>query len=145
MPSTHIWSCSKLQSHQKGPALTFTSMIGHHITNICEMALHLDLTYSSEWHNSIQARTHPAHNDERFPLFHLGWNHIQLTMMEDFYLGGNTSYSQWWKVSTLSPRLESHLAHNDGILLSRREHILLTMMKGFHSFTQARIASDSQW
>ena len=63
-------------------------------TTICEMDLHLYLTYSSERNNSIQAGTHPTHNDERFPLFHPGWNRIQITMMEEFYPCGNTSYSQ---------------------------------------------------
>ena len=41
--------------------------------------------------------------------------------------------------------MESHPAHNDGILLSRREHILLIVMKYFHTFIQAGIASCSQW
>ena len=40
--------------------------------------------------------------------------------------------------------MESHPAHNDGRLISRREHILLTVMKDFHTFIQVGIASCSQ-
>ena len=122
-PNTHIWSCSKLQSHEKGPALTFTSMIGHHITNICEMALHLYLTYSSEGHNPIQAGAisgtmmedsqpswnHICHNEERFLHLYLtylseGHNPIQEgatsnTMMED-------SHPQWREISALTSDME---------------------------------------
>ena len=104
---------------------------------------------SQWWKTSIQVRAHPTHNDERFPHFHPGWNRIWFTMMGDFYPGGNTSYSQWWKISILSSRLELHPAHNDRIFLhlhpSRREHILLTVMKYFHKFIKAGIASCSQW
>ena len=85
-------------------------MIGHHITNICEMALHLYLTYSSEGNNPIQAGAtsttmmedsqpgwnHIRHNEERFQHLYLtysseGHNPIQAgatstTMMEDSHL-----------------------------------------------------------
>ena len=39
-----------------------------------------------------------------------------------FHPGKNTSYSQWWNISILSSRLESHLAHSDRIFL----HLHLT-------------------
>ena len=112
---------------------------------------HLHLTYSSERHSthfhlggntsfsqwwknfilSSRQESHPAHNDGIFPYF---------------YPGGNTSYSQWWNISILSSMLESHLAHSDIRFLhlhaSRWEHIL-TVMKYFYTFIQARITSCS--
>ena len=109
-PNTHIWSCSKLQSHQKGPALTFTSMIGNHITNICEMALHLYLTYSLEGHNPIQDGTTSAHNDERTLFFLPRLEPHPLTMMKDSHPGWNHIRSQWWK-TLIQDRTIS--AHND--------------------------------
>ena len=85
---------------------------------------------------SIQAGTHPTHNDGRVQYFHPGWNtsysqwwnilplssrleHILLTMMKYFctyiHLGGNTSCSQWWKGSALtSIQAGTHPAHSDG-------------------------------
>ena len=84
---------------------------------------------------SIQAGTHPTHSDEIFPYFHLGWNRILLTMMEDFYPGWNTSYSQWWKISALTfIQAGTHPSHSDEKAIhlhpSMREHILLTVMEG---------------
>ena len=111
MPNTHIWSCSKLQSHQKGLALTFTSMIGHHITNICEMALHLYLTYSSEWH------IHPGGNTS-YP------SDEWLSPRPEPFL------PQWWNISTCSPKPE-HILPQWWTTLTQAGTHPTTVMKDF--------------
>ena len=108
-PSTHIWSCSKLQSHQKGPTLTFTSMIGHHIINICEMDLHLYLTYSSEWHIHPRGNT-SYHSDE--------W----LSPRPKPFL------PQWWNISTHSPR-PKHILPQWWMTLTQAGTLPTTVMK----------------
>ena len=78
---------------------------------------HILLTMMEYFPTFIQARTHPAHNDE---ILSSRLEHILFTMMKYFYTyihpGGNTSCSQWWKGLHLHP--------------SRREHILLIVMEG---------------
>ena len=103
---------------------------------------------------SIQAGTHPAHNDGRSLFFHLGWNHILLTMMKDSHPGWNTSCSQSWNISALTfiqagthPTTvmnDSHPGrntsyHNDEWLSPRLEHILPQWWNiSALTFTQAR-------
>ena len=112
---------------------------------------------SQWWKTSIQAGTHPTHSDEIFPYFHLGWNSILLTLIEYFctyiHPGGNTSYSQWWNISIVSSRLESHPSHNDGKALHlhltwyepnptplSEGHVLTSELVGTKSYTLIRMA-----
>ena len=120
------------------------------------MLEHILLTIMEEFRTSIQAGTHPAHNDGRFPHFHPSWNtsysqwwkistlpsrleHILLTMMEDLctyiHPGWNHILLQWWKSSTLTSIQDgTHPTHNDERDLhlhpSKMEHILHAMMEG---------------
>ena len=96
-------------------------------------------TSFSQWCNisslSSRPKPHLAHNDGRTLFFHLGRNHILLTMMKDSHPCWNTSCSQWWNIFSLTFIQEgTHPAHSDEKALhlhsSRREHILLTVMKG---------------
>ena len=94
-PSTHIWSCSKLQSHQKGPALTFTSTIGiinYHLWN--GSALIYDLLVR------MAQYSHPSRLD-----------HIRSQWWESSALPSRLDHihSQWWKIFSLSSRLEPYL------------------------------------
>ena len=121
-PSTHIWSCSKLQSHQKGPVLTFTSMIGHtyyHLWNgstliITSMVGH---TYYHLWNSSAlisdllvkKAQSHPGwnhirsqwwetltHNEERFMHLHLTWKELNPLAMNRMALPLHLTFSSEW-------------------------------------------------
>ena len=101
---------------------------------------------------SIQVGKHPAHNNGRFLYFHLGRNHIWLTMMEELCSSthaGTTSCSQWWNISALSSKPEPHPTHNDGRSLffhPGHNHILLTMMKYFCTYIHPGMnTSCSQW
>ena len=87
---------------------------------------------------SPRLESHPAHNDGRFPHFHLGQNHILLTMMEELCSStqaGTTSCSQWWKISALTfIKAGTHPTHNDEKALHLHppmwEHILQQWWKG---------------
>ena len=149
MPNTHIWSCSKLQSHQKCPTLTFTSMIGtinYHLWNgstlisdlLVRMASHpprLEPPPPQWWKNSVlftqagatsatmMEDSHPDKNTS----YHSDerFQHLHLTYSSERHIHPerNTSYHSDGRFSHF--HLDRNTSyHNDERLPSIHEHIL---------------------
>ena len=115
-PNTHIWSCSKLQSHQKGPTLTY-------VMEGTESSHHDIMAYPYIWHGRNLILS-PWNNGL---LLYRPWKEVNtLTMME------------WLALTSAMEGTKS--SHHDGITCTHiwpgRNQILHPHQKAPHSQTE---------
>ena len=120
-------------------------MIGNHITNICEMDLHLYLTYSSEGHNPIQAGTISYHTDERTLFFSPRMEPHPPHRWKTFNQAGTTTNTMMKELCSFHQGW-NHIRHTEERFLhlhltySSEGHALTSDLAGTESCTLVRMA-----